>query len=171
MGHFVQAIEGRGFVLAGASPHGVAHRYRRDRVSIDVLAPEGLEPRTDVTTTPPGHTVQVPGGTQALNRTELLPIAAGPSQGLLPRPSLLGALVVKAAAVAVDDVPDDQRSDLALLLSLIQQPIELRDKLSSKDKQRIRARCEMLDPLHRAWSQLLPSQADRGRAALRLLVR
>ncbi|WP_420613882.1 hypothetical protein [Candidatus Spongiisocius sp.] len=167
---FVQAIEGRGFVLAGASPQGVAHRYRRDRVSIDVLAPEGLGPRTDVTTTPPGHTVQVPGGTQALNRTELLPIAAGPAQGLLPRPSLLGALVVKAAAVVVDDVPDDQRSDLALLLSLIQQPIELRDKLSSKDKQRIRARCEMLDPLHRAWSQLPTSQADRGRAALRLLV-
>lgn len=60
---FVRAIEGRGFVLAGASPQGLAHRYRRDRVSIDVLAPEGLGPRTDVTTTPPGHTVQVPGGT------------------------------------------------------------------------------------------------------------
>jgi len=51
---FVRAIEARGFVLTGASPQGVAHRYRRDRVSIDVLAPEGLGPRTDVTTTPPG---------------------------------------------------------------------------------------------------------------------
>ena len=57
---FVRAIESRGFVLAGASPQGVAHRYHRDQVSIDVLAPEGLGPRTDLTTTPPGHTVQVP---------------------------------------------------------------------------------------------------------------
>lgn len=54
---FVRAIERRGFVLAGASPQGVAHRYQRDQVSIDVLAPEGLGPRADLTTTPPGHTV------------------------------------------------------------------------------------------------------------------
>ena len=168
---FVRAIASRGFVLAGASPQGVAHRYQRDQVSIDVLAPEGLGPRTDVTTTPPGHTVQVPGGTQALNRTELLPIAAGPAQGLLPRPSLLGALIIKAAAVTVDDVPDDQRSDLALLLSLIQQPAELRNQLTSKDKKRLRARPDMLNPRHRAWSLLPASLTDRGQAALRLLLR
>lgn len=41
---FVRAIEGRGFVLTGASSQGVAHRYRRDRVSIDVLAPKGWGP-------------------------------------------------------------------------------------------------------------------------------
>lgn len=44
---FVRAIEHRGFVLAGASPEGVAHRYHRGPVSIDVLAPEGLGPRTE----------------------------------------------------------------------------------------------------------------------------
>lgn len=167
---FVQAIESCGFVLAGTSPEGVAHRYHRDQVSIDVLAPEGLGSRTVVTTTPPGRTVSVPGGTQALNRTELSPISAGSAQGLLPRPSLLGALVIKAAAVAVDDVPDAQRSDLALLLSLVQQPNEMRDELSSKDRKRLQARSEMLDPRHRAWSQLSTSQADRGRATLKLLL-
>ena len=167
---FVQAIENRGFVLAGVSPEGVAHRYHRDQVSIDVLAPEGLGSRTDLTTTPPGRTVSVPGGTQALNRTELLPITAGSAQGLLPRPSLLGALVIKAAAVAVDDLPDAQRSDLALLLSLVRQPTGLRDELSSKDRKRLRARSEMLDPRHQAWSQLPTSQADRGRATLELLL-
>lgn len=50
---FVAAIELRGFSLAGTSPEGLAHRYRRDGVSIDVLAPEGLGPRTNLTTTPP----------------------------------------------------------------------------------------------------------------------
>lgn len=152
------------------SPEGVAHRYHRDRVSIDVLAPEGLGSRTDVTTTPPGHTISVPGGTQALNRTELLPITAEAAQGLLPRPSLLGALVIKAAAVAVDDVPDAQRSDLALLLSLVGQPTGLEKQLSPKDRRRLRARSEMLDRRHEAWSQLPASQADRGQATLQLLL-
>lgn len=115
---FVVAIEEVGFVLAGASPEGIAHRYGRRGVSVDVLAPEGLGPRTDLTTTPPGRTLQVPGGTQALERTELVPVAFGNRQGFVPRPSLLGAIVSKAVAVDVDDVPEAQRLDLALLLSV-----------------------------------------------------
>ena len=39
---FVRAIQSRGFVLAGWSPEGLAHRYCRGRVSLDVLAPDGL---------------------------------------------------------------------------------------------------------------------------------
>ena len=69
---FVRAIERRGFGLAGWSPEGLAHRYHRGPVNLDVLAPEGLGSRTDITTTPPGRTLQVPGGTQALARTELV---------------------------------------------------------------------------------------------------
>ena len=166
---FVRAIETRGFELEGASPQGVAHRYRRGRVSLDVLAPDGLGPRTDLTTTPPGHTVQVPGGTQALTRTQLLPVSVGSSRGLVPRPSLLGAVIIKAAAADVDDQTDVQLGDLALLLSLLEQPMTLRSDLTSKDRRRIRARAELLDAGHRAWSSLRDSEADRGRAALRLL--
>ena len=166
---FVRAIENRGFELEGASPRGVAHRYHRGRVSLDVLAPDGLGPRTDLTTTPPGHTVQVPGGTQALTRTELLPVAVGSSRGLVPRPSLLGAVIIKAAAADVDDQTDAQLGDLALLLSLIEQPMTERGNLTSKDKRRLLARSELLNAGHRAWSALSASEADRGRAALRLL--
>ena len=57
-------------MLDGMSPEMFAHRFRRGAASIDVLAPEGLGERTDLTITPPGHTLQVPGGTQALQRAE-----------------------------------------------------------------------------------------------------
>jgi len=167
---FVLAIEAAGFVLAGASPEGIAHRYRRGGVSVDVLAPEGLGPRTDLTTTPPGRTLQVPGGTQALDRTELVPVSFGEHQGVVPRPSLLGAIVSKAVAVGVDDVPNAQRLDLALLLSLVDDPIELADQLTKKDRQRLRSRAEMADADQRAWASLRVDAADRARAAFRLLV-
>ena len=93
-------------------------------VSIDVLAPDGLGSRTDLTTTPPGRTIQVPGGTQALDRTELLPVRTLERTGLVPRPSLLGAVVAKAIAVGVDDLPNGQRLDLAFLLGLVDDPFD-----------------------------------------------
>ncbi len=167
---FVAAIEAVGFGLVGASPEGLAHRYQRGGVSVDVLAPEGLGHRTDLTTTPPGRTLQIPGGTQALDRTELVPVVFGEHQGFVPRPSLLGAIVGKSVAVDVDDVPDAQRLDLVLLLSLVDDPIELARQLTKKDRQRLRARSEMADADERAWSNLSVAQADRGRAAFRLLV-
>jgi len=151
-------------------PEGIAHRYRRGGVSVDVLAPEGLGPRADLTTTPPGRTLQVPGGTQALDRTELVPVMFGDHQGLVPRPSLLGAIVGKAVAVEVDDVPDAQRLDLALLLSLVDDPIGLAAQLTKKDRQRLRSRSEMADVDQRAWTSLSADAADRGRAACRLLL-
>lgn len=167
---FVAGLEVAGFVLAGASPEGLAHRYKREGVSVDVLAPEGLGSRTDLTTTPPGRTLQVPGGTQALDRTELVPVVFGGRDGFVPRPSVLGAIVGKCVAVDVDDVPEAQRLDLALLLSLVEDPIELAAQLTKKDRQRLRARSEMVEASHAVWSSLLPDDADRGRAALRLLL-
>ena len=118
----------------------------------------------------PPHSLQVPGGTQALDRTELVPVVFGEHQGVVPRPSLLGAIVGKAVAVDVDDVPDAQRLDLALLLSLVGDPLELANQLTKKDRQRLRARSEMAGADQRAWSSLSADEADRGRAAFRLLV-
>lgn len=113
--------------------------------------------------------MQVPGGTQALERTELVPVAFGDRSGLVPRPSLLGALVGKAVAVEVDDVPEAQRLDLALLLSLVDDPLDMADQLTRKDRQRLRARSEMVDADQRAWASLPPDAADRAQAAYRLL--
>ncbi|MHB1488714.1 MAG: hypothetical protein ACYCZM_14410 [Acidimicrobiales bacterium] len=104
----VTVLEGYGFTLEGNGPDGVAHRYVRvaadpertsNKVTLDVLAPEGMGTRSDLTTTKPGHTVQVPGGTQALKRTELVTVIHDGRHGTIPRPNLLAAVVVKAAAL------------------------------------------------------------------------
>lgn len=162
-------LEGRGFSSVGISPQGIAHRYARGGVSIDVLAPEGLGGRADLVTTPPGRTLEVPGGTQALKRTEMVPVEFRGQVGNVPRPSLLGALICKACAVDVDDVPDAQRSDLALLLSLIDEPLRMAAELDRKDRQRLRRRSEMGDAAHPSWGTLDPGAAARGLATYRLL--
>lgn len=168
---FASGLEDLGFEQDGISPDGIAHRYRRNRVTIDVLAPEGLGERTDLTTTPPGRTIQVPGGTQALDRTELVPVTSASRSGHIPRPSLLGAVVAKALAVAVDDAPAAQRLDFVFLLSLISDPFALAAQLTPKDQRRIRARKELLVGEHRVWNELDPAARDRARAALRILSR
>lgn len=168
---FAAGLEELGFELDGISPDGIAHRYRRNRVSIDVLAPEGLGDRTDLTTTPPGRTLEVPGGTQALDRTEMLPVTTSSRSGHVPRPSLLGAIVGKALAVRVDDVPDAQRVDLVFLLSLVDDPFAMAGELTKTDHRRLRSRKELIDGDHPVWNELDVELRDRARAALRILVR
>ncbi len=166
---FVKALQDAEFELAGSSPEGIAHRYLRRGVSIDVLAPEGLGDRADLTTTPPGRTIMVPGGKQALDRTELVPVVCGRDRGFVPRPSLLGALVGKALAVDVDDTPNAQREDLALLLTLVEAPLNLKRQLTPKDRKRLRLRHELGNAEHPAWKDLAPKNAANGVAAYLLL--
>jgi hypothetical protein len=166
---FVADLVSRGFGMDGSSPDRVAHRYRREGVSIDVLAPEGLGARVDLTTTPPNYTVRVPGGTQALARTQLLPVRTNSRQGMVPRPSLLGAVIAKAEAVEVDDAPETQRMDLVFLLALVEDPFEIAETLTPKDKERIRRRQELTSDRHPAWGSLTPVQRDRARAAFTIL--
>ena len=64
----------------------------------------------------------MPGGSQALRRTELIEVAVGDTRGVLPRPDLLGAILVKTRAIAVDDAKDSQRLDVAFLLTLVPRP-------------------------------------------------
>ena len=167
---FISRIEALGFTPAGESPDGVAHRYTRGHTVIDVLAPEGLGRRADLTTTPPGRTIQVPGGTQALARTELLPVECAGAQGHIPRPSLLGAIICKAAAVPVHRDRQIQLGDLALLLSLIADPPALALQLSHKDRVRLRAAAEIASPDHSVWGDLAAPAAAQARLALRTLL-
>jgi hypothetical protein len=166
-----QILMDRGFELDEPSYMGVGHTFRRGPLEVDVLAPEGLgrTSRAARTTISPARTVEVPGGTQALHRTERVEIRAGDLRGFVPRPNLLGAILLKARAVDIDDVPENQRSDLALLMSLVTDPEELVGHLEGHERSWIARRGEMDDPGAPCWGTLSQAQAQAGLAALRVL--
>lgn len=158
-----------GFELTEITTDERGHRFQNGGVLIDVLAPDGLGDRTALTTIPPAHTIPVPGGSQALERTEWVEVRLGwEDAGLLPRPNLLGALLIKSRAVDVDDAPDNQRRDVALLLSLIQDPRAIAQQLRPGERGSLQRRADdMLDPRHPAWIGI--TGAEDARRALRIL--
>ncbi len=60
-------------------------------------------------------------------------------------PSLLGAILVKARAIAVDDEPQAQRTDLAFLLSLVPDPDLLTLEMSTAERRWLRRHAEFAD--------------------------
>ena len=165
----VAGLEGAGFTLDRIGPDGVAHRYVRATrstgstraVAVDVLAPEGLGRRADLTTTKPGHTLQVPGGTQALERTERVVVVHEGRRAKVPRPTLLAAIVGKAAACGLPGDPARHFRDLALLCALAADPFAERDGLTPKDHQRLKLGGPLADAQHPAWL-LVPTAIRRN---------
>lgn len=157
-----------GFAFDGSDPFGVGHRFRRGAAVIDVLGPDGLGERTKLTTVPPAHTVRVPGGSQALERTERIQVQLGNTTGVIPRPNLLGAILIKARAVGIDDSPDAQRQDFAFLCSLVTDPRALVADLKGSERKWLRQRQELLDRRAGAWTRL-GDYGDDAHRAFRLL--
>lgn len=165
---FAGTLASLGYELEGVSADGVGHRFVRDRVKFDVLLPDGLGPRASREFSPGVRSVEVPGGTQALTRTELVGAFTESRSGQVPRPNLLGAILVKARAVAVGDLPDAQREDLAFLLSLVSDPYEMQSELSQKERGWLRKGKELLDGDAAAWRAV--DDAEDSRLALRVLM-
>ena len=80
------------------TPLSVAHRYHResDGTTIDVLAPDHLGPH--LPRLGRGHTLQAPGATQALQRTQRVTVTYHAQTAVIHRPSLIGAILMKIAA-------------------------------------------------------------------------
>lgn len=156
-----------GYELDGVTPQGIAHRFRRGQVRVDVLAPDGIGERASVRTVGRARTVRVPGGTQALRRSEPQDVKSRSKRGAVHRPDLLGAILVKVRAIAVDDEPDAQRQDVAFLLSLIRDPQPLIDDLSSKERTWLRRHRYFGDPGSPCWLGLEAS--EEGSLAFRRL--
>ena len=166
-----QILVSHDFKLSSESVMGTGHEFTRGDVQIDVLAPEGLGRTSEDarTTLPPFHTVEVPGGTQALHRTEWVEVELDGRTGELPCPNLVGAILIKLRAIGVDQRPDDQRRDLALLLSLAEDPRPLRETLTSQERTWLRNRPEFDDENAFFWRELGPDASQRGLAAYRYL--
>jgi hypothetical protein len=107
-------------------------RFDLDSQIVDVLAPDGLGP-SGATTTGKLQTIQIPGGTQALNRTEIVEIVIDDKAVALRRPKLIAAILLKARALRVHSRPEDQRHDLVTLLSLLDDPRTARTELTNKE--------------------------------------
>jgi hypothetical protein len=131
-----QGLVAAGFVLAQPSPDGVAYRFTRDDLIVDLLAPEGL--REPASLDGAIATISVSGGSQALARSETIDVQVGDSVFAIERPTLLGAILIKARAIRTHSDPDAQRADLALLLSLVEDPRALGAEMSTKEKRWLR---------------------------------
>lgn len=164
---FVATLHSLGFRSAGVSPDDVAHRFALGDTRIDVLVPEGVGRRAPIRTIGAAVTVEIAGGTQALARGERLPVRHGRRRALVPRPNLLGAIVIKAAAVGADPRPQRHLHDLAFLCSLVADPLTFRAALTTKDRTRLRAVAALADPGNETWRQL--DEPENAYAVYRLL--
>ncbi len=159
-------------LAAGFDAVGTGHPYRFQRglEQVDLLAPDHLGRRVDLTTMPPGVTTQVPGGTRALatRRHLSVRIVGAGSEGLLPVPSLAGAIVLKVRAWEARQAPRDAE-DLARLLALSKDIEALRASFKSNE----RAALSRVGPLaadrSRTWS--VAADPEDARAAFRRLTR
>jgi hypothetical protein len=142
---------GQGLSFGGASPELVGHRFSRPAnpgpgtVSVDLLAPEGLSESTDTTTVPPARTVQVPASGALLASAKSVDVTVrdlfGSSvAGRVNRPSVLAALIGKAAATSLAVRPDRERDwqDAALLAAILPDPRIDPKNLSKRERAHLR---------------------------------
>jgi hypothetical protein len=161
-------LQKRGFNLH-VTNEGIGHRFERNGVEIDVFAPDGVGTRARLRTIRPARTISVPGGTQALARSEQVEIESRGIGGFVPRPTLLGALLVKVRAIEVDDVPRAQRSDVALLLSVIEDPDPLVGEIRRTEQGWLRRHAYFGDPESEVWADLGVEDAERSAIVFRRL--
>jgi hypothetical protein len=104
------ALRGEGFELVGPDLDGYAHRYERDGLIVDVLAPDGIKPPPDLGAGL--KAIGVPGGSQAITRSETVTVIVDGRSFELRRPTLLGAALIKARSLMVHSDPE-QRLNLS----------------------------------------------------------
>lgn len=140
LNRFTEILTAIGFAPDGISGDGLQHRWRRGNAQLDVLLPDGIgeraAARTGVTGSP---TLPTPGGTQALHRTQAVDITVEGRAGAVLRPTLVAALIAKAAAHTSpgDSARQRHRYDFATLASLIAASDFRTETLTAKDRHRL----------------------------------
>jgi len=170
-------LTARNFALEGINAEGIGHRYLRaaspgpGRVLFDVLAPDNLGQRVDLTTTAPARTLSAPGSRAALNHAERVEVVLGGRAGHVLRPVLLAAILAKTAATTIPAraIPERDWTDSAFLLSLVSDPIAAAAELTGAERRRLRRIDALLDETHSAWRPL-GARGRLGHAALQFLL-
>lgn len=151
----------------------VGYRFELDGEIVEILGPDGLksDPRTLGRLT----TFQVPGGTQALRRTEVVLVSLRDSPPIaVRRPRLLGAILIKARVVARrrKEKFDSDRQDLIRLLSYVEDPRGLArdEQLKATEKKWLRKVESALAFEEVALAALFPAVVlERAQQSFRLL--
>ena len=160
-------------VASGFEPkvedEGLVYRFTRDGDIVDLLAPDNLGARRNLTTVPPDMTLEAIGGTQALRRSRTVRVDAGEGPFSLPLPSLAGALVIKArAATNARTTREKHERDLARLLALVAEPRIVRAELNVKERGYLRAHDALRNVAHKAWRNI--ASAEDGALALSIII-
>jgi hypothetical protein len=146
----------RGFEPGRPSADGIQHRWTRGAAVIDVLVPEGLSERAGKRVSASGFpTVAAPGGTQALNRSEVVEVQVGGRVGHVRRPVLLSAMIMKAAARLETYGLGLERHcyDFAVLAAMLASGDTAVFDLTAKDKKRLRTMIERTRAVPEALEQ------------------
>jgi hypothetical protein len=158
----VRTVKKLGFAPLEANDPDLLHRFVRasDGSVIGLLAPDHQS--WPPITKRPRATVRIDGGTQALQRAQTVRVAKSARTAEIAIHSLLGALVLKAAAFKTEKLrPERHVTDAAFLTSLVTDPITLRTHFKGSDYGRILYLDRHLaDPNHSAWNTLGPHRED-----------
>jgi hypothetical protein len=131
-----EVLHDQDFEMEMSDPDGYAWRYTRDGLIVDVLAPDGFR-------NPPKlggvKALGVPGGQQALSRAEKVRVTVDGETFELRRPTLLGAILIKARSLVRHRDPEAQREDLLRLLSLVDDPRTTAADLRGNERKWLRA--------------------------------
>jgi len=160
----VRAVSDMGFTPQEATDHTILHRFVRDpdRAVVDIVAPDHSPPTWALTTIPPRETIRVEGGTQALERTVVFEVIQDGDRSLVPTPSVLGSLILKAAAYLADSRDRDRHAyDAAFLAGLIEDPRAARATFKGSDRKRLLALDRIIGKRdHPAWRALGDAAED-----------
>jgi hypothetical protein len=140
---------------------------------IDVLCPDDASPE-DLDTDSGVRSLAIPGGRRALEMAEMVRIyyAEDEADVEVRVPLLAGAIVVKASAALDPRTARQSRhaQDLGALLVAVQNPRDVRERLSEDDRKLLSSLSARLsDNADEAWDGLHPDDRRRGQAAARLL--
>lgn len=153
------------------SGDGLQHRWLKragDGVAqIDVLLPDGIGERAAGSHGVGGApTLPAAGGSQALRRTEVVAVLLDGRQGQVPRPTLVGALVAKAAAHGADTMRRERHLADFLTLAQLLAARDVRGvELSTSDRRHLRTMAAAVRKSHRtdqAFAQPILARLERA---------